>query len=185
MKKLILLTVISLTIVGSIFADNITNGVLPVPTDTAGKQFFVEAKASETEQGLLLKYGDTAATAVLVNETITKSSTESWNVFGNEETKSFYFFGTGRASGPKTVGVTASASTFQNGTEDTGVQPTITGYDAANGWSITIAAANPVGTGQDTGTNFTVAWDGTNSANINTTPAGTYTTTITLVITEP
>lgn len=184
MKKFIALTIVAFIFTSTAFAQTITNGVLILPTAATPEDssFFVEAKASETEQGLLLKYGDTSASAELVTDTITKSETESWDVFGNEETKNFYFFGTGRATSIKSVNVSASPSTFQNGQEDTGVQPTITGYDSTNGWTLNIPAANPVGVGQYLGTTFTVTWDGTNSSNIGTTPAGSYYTEVTLSI---
>ncbi|MGD1817884.1 MAG: hypothetical protein ACPKNR_12685 [Pleomorphochaeta sp.] len=187
MKKVILLSIFLLSISASLFAATITSGVVTLPTGSSVSEdssFYVEAKASELAQGLLLKYGDNDATATLVTDTIRKSETEAWDVFGVVTTKNFYFFGTGRASSTKSVNVTASATSFANGAFDTGVVPTITGYDTVNGWDITIAAANPVGLGQYTGTSFAVAWDGSNSSNLATTPAGTYTSEITLTVTN-
>lgn len=185
MKKILTFALVLSVTTASLFA--ISSGVITLPDQTVASpqsSFFVEAEASELAQGLLLKYGDTPGTAILVNDTITKSTTESWDVFGNETTKNFYFFGTGRASSDKTVNVVAVASTFKNGNIDTGVQPVVNGYTAP-GWAIIIPAANVVGTGTYTGTSFNVIWDGSNSANLATTPAGTYTTEITLTVTNP
>lgn len=183
MKKILTLAIVLSVTTASLFA--ISSGVITLPETTGSPEssFFVEAEASELAQGLLLKYGDTPGTAILVNDTITKSTTESWDVFGNETTKNFYFFGTGRASSTKTVNVTAAASTFKNGSVDTGVQPVVNGY--TSGWAIIIPAANAVGVGTYTGTSFNVIWDGSNSPSLATTPAGTYTTEVTLTVTNP
>jgi len=185
MKKILTLAIVLAVTTASLFA--ISSGVITLPDSTVTSpesSFFVEAEASELAQGLLLKYGDTPGTAILVNDTITKSTTESWDVFGNETTKNFYFFGTGRSSSAKTVEVSATASTFKNGNVDTGVQPVVNGYTTP-GWSIIIPAANIVGVGTYTGTSFNVIWDGSNSPNLSTTPAGTYTTEVTLTVTNP
>ncbi|NCD06481.1 MAG: hypothetical protein EOL97_10200 [Spirochaetia bacterium] len=184
MKKILTLAIVLSVATASLFA--ISSGVITLPETTGSPEssFFVEAEASELAQGLLLKYGDNPSTAILVNDTITKSETESWDVFGNEATKNFYFFGTGRASSTKTVKVTAAASTFKNGNIDTQVQPVINGY-ANSGWEIIIPAANAVDVGSYTGTSFNVIWDGSSSPKLATTPAGTYTTEVTLTVTNP
>lgn len=184
MKKSLFLSILVSLVSASLFAVSITNGVLPIPSDSTGSTFFIEAKASEQVQGLLLKYGDTDSSAELVTDTITKSDSAAWDVFGNEETKNFYFFGTGRSTDAKVVTVTAAASSFQNGQVDTEVIPTITSYDYNTGWTVTIDASNPVGIGRYTGTSFTIAWDGSTSDNIDVTPSGTYYTEITLNISD-
>jgi len=182
MKKILSITLILLITSAAIFAAPISSGIVVLPVGASpineNTSLFVEAKVSSLEQGLVLKYGDSPTTATLVDDVITKSASEAWEVFGNEETKNFYFFGTGRAANAKSLLITATPTTFQNGAVDTAVQPTITGY-LAPGWTVAIAAANPIG-GNYTGTTFTVAWDGTTSPNISSIAAGTYTTEITL-----
>ncbi|MCY1151951.1 MAG: hypothetical protein PQJ49_10085 [Sphaerochaetaceae bacterium] len=188
MKKILTLAIISIATTASLFA--LSSGVITLPTSSVASptsSFNVEAKASESDLGLLLKYGETSSEATLVEETITKDlldTGESWDVFGVEQTGNFYFFGIGRASSSKNVNVKATASEFSNGDVDTGVTPEISGYDSVDGWNITIAATNDLNTGTYANTQFYLSWDGTDSSVADTAPAGTYTSQITLTVTD-
>ncbi len=188
MKKLLSLAIISIATTTSLFA--LSSGVITLPTSTTAtptSSFNVEAKASESDLGLLLKYGTSSAEATLVEDTITKSDItggESWDVFGVETTNNFYFFGIGRAASSKSVNVKATATAFSNGEISTGVVPVISGYDEINGWDITIDATNDLNSGTYADTQFYLSWDGTESTVAATAPAGIYTSQITLTVTD-
>lgn len=96
MKKLFTIAAILIIASTAIFADEIDNGVVILPTTSSAETtyFTVTAEAVASQQGLLLKYGTSEQDAILVDGTITKSIDENWNVFGNEETNYFFFFGT-------------------------------------------------------------------------------------------
>ena len=179
MKKTLILTIALLAMSSSLFAALISSGVLDVPATNADSpmptHFFVQAEASESAQGLLLKYGTSDTNAQLVNGTIKKSNSENWDVFGVESTNNFYFFGTGRAADVKNVTITPTVGPFKTGSFTTDVQPVVSGLSSENVWNIAIPAVNPVGTGTYTGSTFKVSWDGTSSANLtgaNLAPAG-------------
>lgn len=186
MKKILTLAITLLATTTSLFA--LSSGVITLPTEsvtTPTSSFNVEAKASESDLGLLLKYGTSAESATLVEETIKDDleEGESWDVFGVETTENFYFFGIGRASDSKNVNVEATASEFSNGDVSTGVTPVISGYEDG-GWDITIDATNDLNSGTYADTQFYLSWDGSTSDVASTAPAGIYTSQITLTVTD-
>jgi hypothetical protein len=185
MKKLFTIAAILIIASTAIFADEIDNGVVILPTTSSAETtyFTVTAEAVASQQGLLLKYGTSEQDAILVDGTITKSIDENWNVFGNEETNYFFFFGTGRGSSPKDLQISAVAGEFLNGNINSGVTPEIIGSSSTSSWTVSIPVANPL-TGTSLSTSFKLQWDGTNSTEFDSAPAGLYQSTVTLSVTD-
>lgn len=196
MKKTLILTIALLAISTSLFAivfDMPASGGEATGTNST---FIVEAKASESDLGLLLKYGPNELDATLVGEaTVIKSDTAvDWDVFGaNQETKNFYFFTTGRAAAGQPVTVNASIGTFllSDGSQagfDSLVQPVIVPNAVAPAYSSAQAAFEinipAVSSSKYANKYFRIFWNGKSASTTATAPAGTYTALVTLNVTD-
>lgn len=199
MKKIILLSLLSFALVGSIFAaeTDIQDGIVNLADigeasgTSANTTFHVQAEATGSELGLLLKYGNTDINAneVDIDDIIKKSNTENWDVFGADQTTdNFYFFGYGRAIALRTVDISLAASNFLKDSGDdigfdslvtptfTSSQGAVTAFD-----NLVIPKTNAVG-GTYLEEYFQIVWNGSGSTVKDTAPAGTYTSTITVTV---